>query len=59
MRSVVSQGPWTVKMADIFKVSGAWRALDRIDIALLCGLTAGPWHICIVDQLWHSWFSVA
>ena len=32
-----------MKIADIFQVSGGWRAVGRIDIASLCGLMAGPW----------------
>ena len=39
----MSQGPWAVKIADIFQVSGDSRALGRIEVASLCGLTAGPW----------------
>ena len=43
MRSGVSQGPWTVKIADIFQVSGGWRTVDRIEVASLYALTAVPW----------------
>ena len=38
----MSQGPWAVKIADIFQVSGGSRALGRIEVTSLCGLTAGP-----------------
>ena len=42
IRSGVSQGPWAVKIADIFQASGGWRAVGCIDIASPCGPTAGP-----------------
>ena len=42
MRSGVSPGPYTVKISENFQVSVGSRAVDRIDIASLCGLTTGP-----------------
>ena len=33
-----------MKIADVFQVSDGWRAVGRIDIASLCGLTTGPWY---------------
>ena len=44
MRSGVSQGPWTVKIADIFPVSGGWRAVGRNRVTSLCRLTADPFQ---------------
>ena len=43
MRFDVSQVSWVVKTADIFQVAGTWRVVGRISIALLSGLTAGPY----------------
>ena len=39
----VSEVSWVVKTADVFQVAGTWRVLGRISIALLSGLTAGPY----------------
>ena len=39
----VSEVSWVVKTADVFQVAGTWRVVGRISIALLCGLTTGPW----------------
>ena len=39
----VSEVSWVVKTADVFEVAGTWRVVGRISIALLSGLTAGPY----------------
>ena len=43
MRFDVSEVSWVVKTADVFQVAGTWRVVGRISIALLSGLTAGPY----------------